>query len=89
MSTKVKLRRGQPKLKVMQAQINPHFLYNALQSIGGIALSKDVPEIYEYVRAISDLFRYTIKMKSDLVTVADEIEHVKNYFRFKNCDLRI
>lgn len=67
----------------MQAQINPHFLYNALQSIGGVALSRNAPEIYEYVRALSELFRYTIKMKSDLVTVADEIEHVTNYLQIQ------
>ncbi|OPH60023.1 hypothetical protein BC351_19125 [Paenibacillus ferrarius] len=80
---KSKIEKRTAQLKAMQAQINPHFLYNALQSIGGIALSRHVPEIYEHVRAISDLFRYTIKMKSDLVTVADEMEHVANYLQIQ------
>lgn len=80
---KSKIEKRTAQLKAMQAQINPHFLYNALQAIGGIALSRNVPEIYEHVRAISDLFRYTVKIKSDLVTIADEIEHVSNYLRIQ------
>lgn len=80
---KSKIEKRTAQLKAMQAQINPHFLYNALQSIGGVALSRNAPEIYEYVRALSELFRYTIKMKSDLVTVADEIEHVTNYLQIQ------
>jgi two-component system sensor histidine kinase YesM len=80
---KSKIEKRTAQLKAMQAQINPHFLYNALQAIGGIALSRKVPEIYEHVRAISDLFRYTIKMKSDIVTVADEMEHVSNYLQIQ------
>ncbi|MBO7745065.1 sensor histidine kinase [Paenibacillus sp. MWE-103] len=71
------------QVKAMQAQINPHFLHNALQAIGGIALSRHVPEINDHVRAISDLFRYAIRMKSDLVTVADELEHVENYLHIQ------
>ncbi|ACT02359.1 cache domain-containing sensor histidine kinase [Paenibacillus sp. JDR-2] len=71
------------QVKAMQAQINPHFLHNALQAIGGIALSRNVPEINDHVRAISDLFRYTIRMKSDLVTIADELEHARNYLQIQ------
>lgn len=80
---KSKIEKRTAQLKAMQAQINPHFLYNALQSIGGVALSRNAPEIYEHVRALSELFRYTIKMKSDLVTVADEIEHVTNFLQIQ------
>jgi two-component system sensor histidine kinase YesM len=80
---KSKMEKRTAQLKVLQAQINPHFLYNALQSIGGVALSKEVPEIYEHVRAISDLFRYTVKMKDDLVTISAEIEHINNYLHIQ------
>jgi two-component system sensor histidine kinase YesM len=80
---KSKIDKRTAQLKAMQAQINPHFLYNALQVIGGIALSRKVPEIYEHIRAISDLFRYAIKMKSDIVLIADEIEHVSNYLHIQ------
>jgi two-component system sensor histidine kinase YesM len=80
---KSKMEKRTAQLKVLQAQINPHFLYNALQSIGGVALSKKVPEVYEHVRAISDLFRYTVKMKDDLVTISEEMEHVNNYLHIQ------
>jgi two-component system, sensor histidine kinase YesM len=80
---KSKIDKRTAQLKAMQAQINPHFLYNTLQVIGGIALSRQVPEIYEHIRAISDLFRYSIKMKSDIVSIADEIEHVSNYLHIQ------
>ncbi|MBB6671548.1 sensor histidine kinase [Cohnella nanjingensis] len=80
---KAKIEKRTAQVKAMQAQVNPHFLHNALQSIGGIALSRNVPEIYEHVRAISDLFRYAIRMQADLVTVADEMEHVRNYLQIQ------
>jgi two-component system sensor histidine kinase YesM len=80
---KAKIEKRTAQVKAMQAQINPHFLHNALQSIGGFALSRNVPEINEHVRAISDLFRYAIRMKTDLVTLADEMEHVGNYLRIQ------
>ncbi|WP_219835430.1 sensor histidine kinase [Paenibacillus sp. R14(2021)] len=80
---KAKIEKRTAQVKAMQAQINPHFLHNALQAIGGIALSRNVPEINDHVRAISDLFRYTIRMKADLVLVADELEHVNNYLQIQ------
>lgn len=67
------------QLKALQAQINPHFLYNILQMVGGIALSHNVPEIHNITNIISDLFRYSISGNSDLVTLGDEIKHIKNY----------
>lgn len=85
---KSKIEKRTAQLKAMQAQINPHFLYNALQSIGGIALSRNVPEIYEHVRAISELFRYTVRMKADLVAVSDELEHVGNYLHIQKLRFR-
>jgi two-component system sensor histidine kinase YesM len=45
------------QLKALQAQINPHFLYNILQMVGGIALAHNVTEIHSITNTISDLFR--------------------------------
>ncbi|OPH58107.1 hypothetical protein BC351_24495 [Paenibacillus ferrarius] len=80
---KSKIETRTAQIKAMQAQINPHFLYNSLQAIGGVAIDRKVPEIYDYLRAISDLFRYTIKMQSELVTIFDEMEHVSNYLHIQ------
>lgn len=67
------------QLIALQAQINPHFLNNTLHLIGGIALSKKVPEIYHIARAIGDLLRYAISNSGDMVLFSDELKHMRNY----------
>jgi two-component system sensor histidine kinase YesM len=67
------------QLMALQAQINPHFLNNTLQLIGGIALSKNAPEIYKITGAVGDLFRYSISDEGDLVSLKDELKHMENY----------
>lgn len=67
------------QLVALQAQINPHFLNNTLHLIGGMALSKKAPEIYQITRAIGDLLRYSISTEGNLVLLEDELKHMKNY----------
>jgi two-component system, sensor histidine kinase YesM len=67
------------QLKALQAQINPHFLYNTLQMMGGIALSHDVPEVYGIANTMAEMFRYSVSGGSDLVSIHDEIKHTENY----------
>jgi two-component system sensor histidine kinase YesM len=79
----------QTELAALQSQINPHFLYNTLDSIRGQATMLGVDEIAEMVEALSNFFRYGISTKGDLVTLEDELKNVGNYFkiqqyRFKN-----
>ena len=69
----------QAELSALQSQINPHFLYNTLDSIQGQALRNHNMEIAEMTAALSSFFRYSISMKNSIVTVADEIKNVKNY----------
>lgn len=67
------------QIKALQAQINPHFLNNTLNLIGGMALSKNVPEIYEIARVIADLMRYAIITDDNMVSLSDELKHMQNY----------
>ncbi len=67
------------QLVALQAQINPHFLNNTLQLIGGMALSKNIPEIYDITRGIGDLLRYSIDNNSNMVTINDELINIQNY----------
>lgn len=67
------------QLKALQAQINPHFLYNTLQMMGGIALAHNVNEIHSIANTMADMFRYNISGGSDLVSIHDEIRHTENY----------
>ena len=69
----------QMRIAMLQAQINPHFLYNALDCIRGQALSKDVPEIAEITQALSGFFRYSVSMHENIVTLKDELNSVRNY----------
>lgn len=79
----------QINVATLQGQMNPHFLYNVLECIRGQAMLYGVPEIADTTEALSKFFRYSINTKSNIVTIREELENVKNYikiqqFRFKN-----
>ncbi|KAA0257135.1 sensor histidine kinase [Deferribacter autotrophicus] len=66
------------ELKLLQAQINPHFLFNALNTIISVVRTK--PECAkDLLIHLSNYFRKNLKRNSDLSLLADEIEHVKSY----------
>ena len=67
------------QLKVLQSQINPHFLYNALQSIGTIALKNNVPQIYSLINHLSKIMRYSMNMDQDVVPLANELNYIEAY----------
>lgn len=67
------------QLKVLQSQINPHFLYNALQSIGTVALKNKVPQIYSLVTDLSIIMRYGMNMEEDMVPLKKEINYIKAF----------
>ncbi|MDD3214768.1 MAG: sensor histidine kinase [Eubacteriales bacterium] len=67
------------ELQVLQAQINPHFLYNTLDSIKWLAMLQSVDNIAEMTTALTHLLRYNLSEKGNIVTLTDEIESVNNY----------
>ncbi|WP_223589057.1 sensor histidine kinase [Neobacillus bataviensis] len=73
--------RSRSELKALQAQINPHFLFNTLDALKWTLEDKDEDELAEFVVAMSELFRYTITKQTDgdWVTIKDEIHHIDNY----------
>ena len=70
----------QAEFLALQNQINPHFLYNTLESIRGDALAAGNRSIADITEALSTFFRYTITETRDLVTIGEELENVNNYF---------
>ena len=72
------------KLKALQSQINPHFLYNTLEAIRMKAVLQEEPEIGEMIYILSKIFRNSIKNES-ILPVLQEIENCKNYLRL--CDI--
>jgi two-component system, sensor histidine kinase YesM len=76
---KLELENKTNQLKVLQSQINPHFLYNALQSIGTVALKNKVPQIYTLVTHLSIIMRYGMNMEEDKVPLLKEINYIKAF----------
>lgn len=66
-------------LKTLESQINPHFLFNTLNSISRMALLENSPDTVEMVYCLSDLLRYSLKEKEDFPTIENEIDNVKKY----------
>lgn len=77
------------RLAALEAQINPHFLYNTLQAISTEALLNDQMKIHHMITSLASNLRYTIK-GSVLVPLSAEMEYVKNYIflhKMRNEDL--
>lgn len=72
-------RQKEQELKLLQAQINPHFLYNTLDSVCCIALLHGEREIADALSALASLLRYNIKDPDKLVPLEQELEMVENY----------
>lgn len=84
----MQLRNKEAQLLALQMQINPHFLYNTLQTIGGKAVLIGDYEIPEMCRSLGDLFRYSFYEGNTESTIRQELAHVGNYlyiqqFRFE------
>lgn len=67
------------ELKALQAQINPHFLYNTLDSIIWMSVANKNEEVIEMTSALAKLFRISISKGAELITIGDEVEHVNSY----------
>ncbi|MCD1260988.1 sensor histidine kinase [Paenibacillus athensensis] len=71
------------QLRVLQAQINPHFLNNALQSIGTLALQHNERRIYDLISSLAKMMRYSMNTHESSVTLRKELEHVKSYLELQ------
>lgn len=72
------------QLKYLQAQINPHFLFNTLNAGAQLAMMEGADRTYEYVQVMAEFFRYNVKKGSKTVTIGEEIELVDNYIYILN-----
>lgn len=77
------------ELKALQAQINPHFLYNTLDAIGWLCEEERNKDAVEMVNALARLFRISISKGHELIPIEKEVEHARSYlmiqnFRYKN-----
>lgn len=74
-----KLLQKQAEFDRMKSQINPHFLYNTLDSIRGYALLENAVVTSEMIEKLSRIFRYTISQKNELINLEAEISMLQDY----------
>ena len=75
------------RLKYLQAQINPHFLFNSLNAGAQLAIMEDAQQTSLFVEKMADFFRYNVKKMEQDTTLLEEIESVDNYIYILNVRL--
>lgn len=71
------------ELKLLQAQINPHFLYNTLDSIVWMAEGGNSRQVVEMTTDLSDFFRTVLSGGNDYITIAEEESHIRSYLKIQ------
>ena len=73
------------ELKALQAQINPHFLYNTLDLLTWEAREHDAPEMAELVQNLAKFYRLSLNQGKEMSTIGAELEHIRIYVSIENC----
>lgn len=76
--------RREAQILALQNQINPHFLYNTLETIRSDAIMNGAANAGTMAEALATFFRYTISNLDYLVQIADELENIQNYFTIQH-----
>ena len=71
------------EFELLQSQINPHFLYNTLDAIVWLAESGEQQKVVEMVENLSGFFRTSLNQGKDIVTIKEELEHVRSYLEIQ------
>ncbi|BBI36521.1 cache domain-containing sensor histidine kinase [Cohnella abietis] len=82
------IRQKDAKLMALQAQINPHMLFNTLNSMKALSRKQQAHDVADMAENLADLFRYSMKGWNRPVTLAEELEHVLNYVRIQEVRYR-
>ena len=72
------------RLKYLQAQIDPHFLFNTLNAGAQLSMMESAPRTYDYIQNVADFFRYNINNDEDTVKLSTELGIVSNYIHIIN-----
>ena len=77
------MNKRQAQYLALQNQINPHFLYNTLESIRSEALLSGLISVADMTEALASFFRYTISKVENLVSVEEELQNCETYFKIQ------
>ena len=75
-----KIKEKEYEMRALQAQINPHFLYNTLEGIRSEAVAGGLNVVADMTEYLAKFFRYTISKVENLVSVTEELENIETYF---------
>ena len=76
---KAQLEKKEARLKLLQAQINPHFLYNVLDQINWMAIRAKEPEISEIATNLGKFYNISLSKGKDIISLREELEHIGLY----------
>lgn len=76
------------EMRALQAQINPHFLYNTLDTIIWMAESKKTDQVVDIVTALSSFFRVSLSKGMDWITIGEEVERIRSYLTIQKMRYR-
>ncbi|MDR6550910.1 two-component system sensor histidine kinase YesM [Paenibacillus qinlingensis] len=80
----LRLREKDSELNALQSQINPHFLYNTLESINMVAVKERNNELSQVITSLGKLLRYTVDKQERFVYLKDELAFVQNYLNIQS-----
>ncbi|WP_432662957.1 PocR ligand-binding domain-containing protein [Wukongibacter baidiensis] len=90
MKTRIELEKAlrDSELKALQSQINPHFLFNVLNTIGRLALIENADKTQEIVYSFAEMLRYTLKKNMEqMVSLWEEVQHIERYLKIQSVRL--
>lgn len=76
---RIGLREKEAEIRALQSQMNPHFLYNTLESINMLAITKENLDVSDMVTSLGKLLRYTIDHSAKIVTLEEELSFIHSY----------
>lgn len=79
----LEIQRVQAELKLLQSQVDPHFLFNTLNAVMAICVKNNYTDLTEVIKYLSKIFRRLISWKDDLVTVREEISFTEMYLKIE------
>jgi len=81
--TKEQVSLRKAEFELLQSQINPHFLYNTLDTIVWLAESGEQKRVVSMVGSLSDFFRASLNQGKDIVSIKEELQHVRSYLEIQ------
>lgn len=76
-----KYEKKEMEFKLIQEQVNPHFLYNTLDTIRWSAIDYDAYEVVDLIEALSNYFRVGLNNGTEYISIKDEISHIESYLK--------